>query len=73
VAPITPSLNGSRSLFLWQRSVSKIWLYDSEVREKSLGLLILDAWVYNNIVTWDPVDRSGDSVLVTSLERINHA
>jgi hypothetical protein len=26
--------------------------------------------VDNDIVTWDPVDRSGDAVLVTGLERV---
>lgn len=27
----------------------------------------------DNIVTWNPVDGSGDPVLVTSLERVNNA
>ena len=34
-------------------------------------MVILDAGVHNHIVTWDPVDRSGDLVLVAGLERID--
>jgi len=64
-------LHCGRGLLLWQRCESKIWLDDAEVGEQSLGLLVLDTRVNNNIVTRDPVDRSGDAMLVTSLERVD--
>jgi hypothetical protein len=59
-------------LLLWQRCESKIWLDDAEVGEQGLGLLILDTGVDNDIVTRDPVDRGGDAMLVTSLQRVDN-
>lgn len=65
--------NRSRRLLLWKRCESQIWLHDLHLWEQLLGLRGLDAWVHNHIVTWHPVDWSGDLVLVTRLERIEHA
>lgn len=60
-------LNCSTCLLLWKGGDSQVWFDDLEVWEQLLRLLVLDAWVYNNIVAWYPVDRSRDLVLVTSL------
>jgi hypothetical protein len=65
-------LNGSRSLLLWQRGESEIWLDDSELREEGLGLIVLDARVDNHIVTRDPVDWGGNTVLVTGLKGVDN-
>ncbi|KAI6755403.1 hypothetical protein HG531_004509 [Fusarium graminearum] len=40
---------------------------------KSLGLLVLDGGVDNDVLTRDPVDRGGDAVLVTGLEGVDDA
>lgn len=69
--PHKSSLNSSRGLLLWQRGESQIRLHNPEVREQSLSLLILDAWVDNHIVSWDPVDGGGDAVLIASLEGVD--
>jgi len=69
ISTIIP-LNSGRSLVLWQRGISEVWLNDAELGEQGLGLLVLDAGVHNDIVTRDPVDRGGDAVLVTGLERV---
>ena len=66
------NLNRSRSLVLWQRGKSEIWLDNSELGEEGLGLVVLHAGVNNDIVTWDPVDWGGDSVLIASLEGVDH-
>jgi hypothetical protein len=58
---------GGRGIALGERSISEVWLDDSEVGEESLGLLILNARVDNNIVSWNPVDGSSDSVLISGL------
>ncbi|KAH3660715.1 hypothetical protein OGATHE_005047 [Ogataea polymorpha] len=50
---------------------SQVWFDSSEFREQGLGLFVGDAWVDNDIVTWNPVNRSGDSVLVTGLQRVD--
>lgn len=63
----------SRSLTLWEWSEAEIWLHDLHLGEKLLGLRALDTGVHNHVVTWDPVDRSGHAVLVTSLERVDNA
>jgi hypothetical protein len=67
------SLNSRGSLLLWQRGKSKVWLDNAELREQSLGLLVLDAGVDNHIITRNPVDRGGDSVLIASLEGVDDA
>jgi hypothetical protein len=41
------------------------------LREQSLGLLILDAGVDDNIVTRNPVDGGGDTVLVANLKGVD--
>jgi hypothetical protein len=41
------------------------------LREQSLGLLVLDARVDDNIISGDPVDRSGDTMLVAGLKGVN--
>lgn len=63
----------SRSLLLWQRSEAKVWLHNLNLGEQLLGLRGLDAWVDDHIITWHPVDWGGDLVLVTGLERVEHA
>jgi len=70
--PQIPRLDSRRGLILWQRSESKIRLHNAELREQSLRLIVLDAGVDNNIITWDPVDRGSDTVLVTSLKRVDY-
>ena len=65
--------SGGRRLPLWQWCCSQVWLNYLEIREKLLGLLVLDAWVHNDIVTWYPVYRCGNSVLVSCLERIHNS
>jgi len=59
------------SLLLWQWGESEVWLDDAEVREEGLGLLVLDGWSNDNIITWYPVDWGSDSVLVTGLEGVD--
>lgn len=59
--------DSSRGLLLWQRSEAEVWLDDVDLWEQLLGLWGLDAWVDDDIVTWDPVDWGGDLVLVASL------
>lgn len=49
---------------------SQVWLDDAEVREQRLGLVVLDGRVYDDIVTWNPVDGCGDTVLVAGLQRV---
>ena len=44
-----------------------------ELWEERLCLLVRDSWVYNDIVTLLPVDRCGNAVLVTKLQRIDNA
>lgn len=50
--------------------IPEVGLHDAEVWEQGLGLLVLDRWVYNNVVTWDPVDRCSDPVLVAGLQGV---
>lgn len=64
-------LNSSRSLILRQRSKSQIRLHNPKLWEQSLGLLILNTRVDDNILTRNPVDRSSDAVLVTSLKGVD--
>ncbi|KAL2285203.1 hypothetical protein FJTKL_08420 [Diaporthe vaccinii] len=61
------------SLLLGQRGESQVWLDDAEVGEQLLGLLVLDGRVDNDVVARNPVDRGGDLVLVTGLERVDDA
>lgn len=74
---VTPSLscrsNSCGSLLLWQRGESEVWLDNTELREQSLGLLVLDAGMDNNIVTRNPVDGGGDTVLIASLKGVDDA
>jgi hypothetical protein len=46
---------------------SEVWLDDAEIGEQSLCLVVLDRWVHDNVVAWDPVDRGCDPVLVACL------
>ena len=64
-------LNSRGGLLLWQRGKSEIRLDDAELGEQGLGLLVLDAGVDNHIITWNPVDWGGDTVLVASLEGVD--
>ena len=64
---------GCGSLLLGERGKSKVWLDNSELREQGLGLLVLDAGVDDNIITRNPVDWRGDSVLVASLKGVDDA
>lgn len=52
---------------------AEIWLDNAQVGEDFLGLVRLDGWVNNHVVTWDPVDRGCDLVLVAGLERVEDA
>lgn len=56
-----------------QRSQTQVWLDDSELREQGLGLLVGDRWVHDDIISWNPVNWSGDSVLVASLQRVQNS
>ena len=60
-----------RSFALGQRGVSQVGLDDPEVWEQLLGLFVVDTGMDNDIVARDPIDRSGDLVLVARLERIH--
>lgn len=43
-------------------------LMESNFREEGLGVLIVNRWVNNHIVTFVPVHWGGDFVLVTKLK-----
>ena len=64
-------LDSSGGLLLGQRSESEVWLDDTEIREQCLSLLVLDAGVDNHIITGDPVDWGGDTVLIAGLEGVD--
>jgi len=64
-------LKSRGGLLLWQRGKSEVWLNDTEFGEQGLGLLVLDAGVDNHIITRDPVDWGGDTMLVAGLEGVN--
>lgn len=66
-------LFASSGLLLGQRGEPQVRLDDTEVWEELLGLLILDGGVHNHIVTGDPVDGSGNLVLVAGLEGVDDA
>jgi len=61
----------SRGLILRQRSESEVWLDDAHLWPDLLSLFGLDWWSDDNIITWNPVDWGGDSVLVTGLQAVN--
>lgn len=61
------------NLLLGEGSESEVRLDDAELGEESLGLLVLDRGVDNDIITGDPVDGGGDAVLVAGLERVDDA
>ena len=65
-------LDCSGSFFLGQRRESEVWLNYAELREQSLSLLVLDTWVDNDFITWDPIDGSGDAMLVAGLQRVDN-
>ena len=65
-------LNRSGHLLLWERRESQVRLDDSELREQSFGLLFLDTWMDNDIVSRDPINRSGNAMLVARLKRVNN-
>lgn len=65
--------NSGRSLLLWERCEAQVWLYDLHLWEQLLGLWALDAGVHNHVITWHPVDWSGDAVLVAGLEGVDDA
>lgn len=43
-------------------------LMESNFREEGLGVLVVNRWVNNHIVTLVPVHRGGDFMLVTKLK-----
>ena len=57
--------------FSSKRSGSKVRLDGLELGEQSGGLLVGHAGVDNDVLAGGPVDGGGDSVLVTSLERVD--
>ena len=61
-----------KNLLLGQRSESEVGLDDAVLREELLGLLGLDAGVHDDIVTGNPVDGSGDAVLVAGLKGVDN-
>jgi hypothetical protein len=61
----------SGSLLLGEGSESQVGLDDAELGEDLLGQVVVDRGVDNDVVTGHPVDGGGDSVLVTSLERVD--
>lgn len=71
--PKSTNLFASSGLLLGQRGEPQVRLDDTEVWEELLGLLILDRRVHNHIVTGDPVDGSGNLVLVAGLEGVDDA
>jgi len=74
LSPVPKPLNldSSRSLLFWQRGKSEIWLDNAELREQCLCLIVLHAGVDNDIISRDPVDWCGDTVLVASLKGVNN-
>jgi hypothetical protein len=52
---------------------SEVWLDNAEVREQSLCLVVLNRWVYNDVIARNPVDGGCDTVLVASLQRVEDA
>lgn len=60
-------------LSLGQRSEAEVWLDNAEVGEQLLSLLVGDRGSDNDVVTDDPVDGGGDTVLVTGLEGVDDA
>ena len=60
------------SLVLGEGGETQVGLDDAEVGEELLGLFILDAGGNDDVVARDPVDRGGDLVLVTGLERVEN-
>lgn len=64
-------LNVGAGVLLWERSEPEVWLDNGHLWEDLAGLLGLDGWVNDDIVTWHPVDWGGDLVLVASLERVD--
>lgn len=66
------SLFLSRSgLVLRQRGESQVWLDDSHLGPKLLGLLGLDDRSHNHVVARHPVDGGGDLPLVTGLQGVD--
>ena len=65
-------LDGCGSLLLGQRGESEVWLDDAELGKQSLGLLVLDAGVDDNVITRNPIDWGGDTVLVAGLEGVDN-
>jgi len=64
-------LLGSSSFLKGKGSETEVWLYDAEVREECLSLFVRYLWVDDNIIAWNPIDWGGDTVFVTSLERVD--
>ena len=64
--------NSSTCLLLWQRREPQIRLDNLEMGIFLLRLLCLDAWMYDHIITGHPIDRGGDLVLISRLQRIHH-
>jgi hypothetical protein len=60
-------------LLLGKRSEAEVRLDDSELWPDLFRLLGLDRRVNNDIVTWSPVDRSGNLILITRLQRVDNA
>jgi hypothetical protein len=59
-------------MFLRERGESEIWLDNIKFRPDFFGVFSLDTWVNNDPVTWNPIDRCSNLVLVTSLKRVHN-
>jgi hypothetical protein len=65
--------NAPHFLLLGQGGEAQVRLHNAEVREQLLGLLVADGGRDDDVVAGNPVDRCGDPILVTSLQRVDDA
>jgi hypothetical protein len=61
------------NLLLGERGESEVRLDNAELGEEGLGLLVLDGGMDDDVLTRDPVDGCGDSVLVAGLQGVDDA
>ena len=73
MAPSAAARLSRARLLLGERSEAQVRLHDLEVGEELLGQVVVHRRVDDDVVTRYPVDGGRHPVLVTSLERVNHA